>query len=772
MKALALDFENSSTHKPAFYQSNDPAMNVLILTISNHTGTPVTFDSDTSKLRIDFANLLSDSEVHAIVIQDAEWHGTPVNSHHGVALELSCHHPIQLADKTILSFSLSIPSVGAQSKHDSGNLTILYTGLIGIEDDETVLRFFVLKPPSGKPSLPLDMDWMSNMPPIVFVSPNENALLTNSLGIFLSNKSNDRLVYETGTACQPRFLISFSTIPRPDSHTPIPNPGRNALTYDDLAKDIWIRVVGDEMNMWSLSPSYGSYNEALVWELRPLSPGILGAGESVELFIDNIRTVLPPFTTALHIQYLDIPGYDDGVITLHMEKSKPSPGILSFYADDANIDIGESVSLTWSTFAVASLVLTYSVDEQTIVKRSSNGDITLQGSGYKVTPHATTTYTLTAFAESGDSVQRQLTVMVNHLNVSMVIVPLSITQGGTAKMSWKVSGSDQDTCVLDPGGILLPLSGVDYPLLVNETTPFSITAFNRKNSPPATSVQTIVSVLPVTIHSFTATPNTPVEAGSPVTLSWNTEYASSIALEPADDLDPPVSTHPLQPIDRRTVRRQNNTTYTLTATGLNGPVHTEVPVTVHSVEITSFTASRTVAHRAEKVILSWTTNRATSAWLFGGALERIQSESLAKGSIYIKPSRDMTYTLSCLGPNGPAEAHVAIEISTAQILSFTVTPQKVKPDGTVTLKWETKKCDDIWIFKMEYGQSPFSYLNQTPNGSIYGIGSDQPPFPYISKNPNGSIVDHPLKDTTYYLVCPDPYDGTYVFEKVSVRMIN
>jgi hypothetical protein len=663
MQVLTLDLKNSTTQKPAFYQSSDPSQNMLTLTVSNYTGSAISFNSARSKLRIGFAHLLSASEVNAITIQDSDWHATPVNSSRGSALELSRKDSLQLDVNASFSLSLTVPSVSEQP--DSGNLTILYSGITGIDDDETVLRFFVLKPPSGKPALPLDAGWLNGMPSVVYVSPDPNNLLSSSLGLFLSNKSNGPLVDTTDNPNGARFLISFPTIPRPAPHSPMPDPGLNGLTYDDLAKDIWMQAVGDGMNQWSISTAYGASNETLVWELRPLSPDILGANQSVELFIDNIRTVLPPFTTSIHIQYLDIPGYDDGVITLHLQKCNPTPGILYFDTSQADIGLGETAELNWDTFAVRSLELSYSVDGKRVVKSSDNGDIKLQSKGFPISPKITTTYTLTAYIATEKYIQRQLTVTVNQLNVVMVIEPLTLTQGATAMMSWNVSGSDRDTCMLDPGGIKLPLSGVEYPLIVNATTPYSITAYNSKKRPPETVVQTTVTVPKVKINTFTASTDSGVDPGSTVTLSWNTEYASTISLEPAADLDPPVSTHPLQLIDNRVVRPQHSTTYTLTTTGYDGPLQEQATVSVNQVEITSFTSSPNPTQPGETATISWTTNHSTSATLTG----QIQV-SLPNGSVQVNPQRDTDYTLTCIGPNGPVSKSLTLETKCVKIKRF------------------------------------------------------------------------------------------------------
>ncbi|WP_127529481.1 hypothetical protein [Paenibacillus kobensis] len=653
MKALTLDLKNRETNKPVLYQSNDSSRNMLTLKVSNHTGTAVTFESG-SKLRIGFANLLSAEEAKAVAVIEAGWQCAPAPLSHGAAVVLTVTKPLQLAAEACVSLTVTIPSVGKQPT--SGNLTLLHSGVIGIADDETVLRFFILKPPSGNPAIPLKTGWLTDMPPIVYISSDNKHLLSSSLGLFIYNDSSTPLAKPAAAGSNPRFLISFPTILRPDPHDPVPAPGLNALTYDDLAKDIWMKVIGDGNNQWTLSPSYGSSNESLVWVLKPLSPGILGGGQSVEIIIDHIRTVLPPFVTSLHVQYVDIPGYDDGVLTLHLQKTDPKPGILLFYAEDVNIDLGEAVSLNWSTFAVDCLELSYSVDDKTIVKSSENGDILLNEKNYRLAPNKTTTLTLTAYANTGECVQKQLTITVNQLEISMGIQPMSLAPGSTATLTWKVSGSDRDKCILEPGFIELPLSGTDYRLTVNQTTTYTITAYNSKRSPNYLTAQTTVSVPPVSILSFASNMDTPVKGEAPVVLSWKTEYASSIKLEPSAELDPPIHTHPLLPVDSRTIRPRHDTTYMLSATGINGTIQKKLEVKVQTVEIVYFRAEPNDPLPGQSYKLSWETKWADSVMLDG-------VPHPAKGSVSIWPPRFPTnvhYTLVCTGYPGTISEEVYI----------------------------------------------------------------------------------------------------------------
>jgi hypothetical protein len=215
----------------------------------------------------------------------------------------------------------------------------------------------------------------------------------------------------------------------------------------------------------------------------------------------------------------------------------------------------------------------------------------------------------------------------------------------------------------------MPLSGVDYPLTVAATTSYTITAYNSKRKPPEAVAQTTVNVLPARIDSFKSNPNSAVDAGTPVILSWKTDFAYTVALDPVDDLDPPVSTHPLLPIDSRTVRPKQNMTYTLTATGLKDPVKAHLPVAVKSVEIVSFTVTPNETYPGGKVTLKWQVKNTNAIWIKAGSLgwstkeEKVDHSYFNEESeIYDNPSNDTTYTLKCVGPNGPVEQYVIVKI--------------------------------------------------------------------------------------------------------------
>ena len=94
-----------------------------------------------------------------------------------------------------------------------------------------------------------------------------------------------------------------------------------------------------------------------------------------------------------------------------------------------------------------------------------------------------------------------------------------------------------------------------------------------------------------------------------------------------------------------------STTYTLTATNATGQIQANVTVNVGAVKITSFTADPVTSTAAgNPVVLSWTTQNATSIVLIGSELG---PQTLpANGSFTVTPITNSVYTLTAYGPAG------------------------------------------------------------------------------------------------------------------------
>jgi len=103
--------------------------------------------------------------------------------------------------------------------------------------------------------------------------------------------------------------------------------------------------------------------------------------------------------------------------------------------------------------------------------------------------------------------------------------------------------------------------------------------------------------------------------------------------------------------DCATISPTVTTTYTLTATNASGQIQGNVTVNVGAVKITSFTANPVTSTAAgNPVVLSWTTQNATSVVLIGSELG---PQTLGPNdSKTVNPITNSIYTLTAYGPGG------------------------------------------------------------------------------------------------------------------------
>lgn len=144
--------------------------------------------------------------------------------------------------------------------------------------------------------------------------------------------------------------------------------------------------------------------------------------------------------------------------------------------------------------------------------------------------------------------------------------PAIVALGEVSTLSWQVT--DAQRLVLGPGAVDLPPVSGSLPVAVDATTTYTLDAIAAGGRASAVTTVTVGSVA---IESFTATPDTPVTAGAPVTLQWSTRSAARCSIDQGVGIVPVSGSAVVTP--------QRTTVYTLTALGLN-PRETSVTVTV------------------------------------------------------------------------------------------------------------------------------------------------------------------------------------------------
>jgi hypothetical protein len=144
--------------------------------------------------------------------------------------------------------------------------------------------------------------------------------------------------------------------------------------------------------------------------------------------------------------------------------------------------------------------------------------------------------------------------------VTFVANPNAIAAGGSSQLCWQVTGAT--SVAINPGvGNNLAGNGC-VAVSPTQSTTYTLTAINSAGQIQANAT---VNVGQVTILSFTSNPNYSSQAGSAVTLSWQTQNATSVVIV-GNDISPTN-----QPVNGSlTVYPFSNDTYTLTAYGPGG----------------------------------------------------------------------------------------------------------------------------------------------------------------------------------------------------------
>ncbi len=243
--------------------------------------------------------------------------------------------------------------------------------------------------------------------------------------------------------------------------------------------------------------------------------------------------------------------------------TSPSVRIIGFTASPMTITAGQSSTLSWAT------------DNATTVTIGGLGTVANNGS-QQVTPTSTTTYTLTATTTGGQPQTAQVTVQVNAAPMPRIIRftvgPMSIVSGNKATLVWAVENAD--TVNVSGIGDVALVGTQDVSPAANTT--YTLTAKNGAGQVTAQTSLTITAPPPppptdITLSNCAASP-TSVQAGQPVTISWNQTGATVLTVSPLGNFNAFI---PL------VVKPQATTNYTLSFGNASGQTAScQVSVTV------------------------------------------------------------------------------------------------------------------------------------------------------------------------------------------------
>jgi uncharacterized cupredoxin-like copper-binding protein len=347
--------------------------------------------------------------------------------------------------------------------------------------------------------------------------------------------------------------------------------------------------------------------------------------------------------------------------------SEKPPAVKSFTADPAAITAGQSTNLKWDISGATSVSIDPGI-----------GAVSTTSGSQAVSPTANTSYTLKATNSAG-SVTATVAVAVAAAGPpkinSFIATPINITPGGSSTLTWDVTGATSFS--VEPGfGTVTAQKQLVSP---GATTTYTLTATNGSGSTTATAIVTVTSTGMPVISSFTATPTT-VTAGGSATLTWSITGATSASINGVGTVSATSGT--------ATVTPSGETTYTLSATNVNGSVTRSVTVTLPATGppvIASFTATPTAIYQGQSTNLSWSVTGATSLSIDQG----VGNQGLT-ATPSLSPNANTTYTLTATNANGSVNKSVTVMVAppgSPLITGFTSSTYNVSSGQSAILTW-------------------------------------------------------------------------------------
>jgi microcystin-dependent protein len=404
----------------AAYISADKAKNVLTLTLGNYSGSAIAFAAGAppttptpppvtgpSCVFITFVgpSLVAPADIAGMTVHAA------INGSH---LKASCvgtaPHAVWVLTAggpgmvwpnngilTITIGGFAVPGPAGPGKIVVDGFNIGSSGAFDLQSAVPVLN----APTPAQTQLALSMDFNDQNNAQIFITDDEKNPIANSCVVHLANTNpTTPLVTKSGGA--PKFIFWFLCGDK---------PGYGALTTVDRARAVQVAFSTAFPDAWSCKFEDGPIPH---WIMTPATAEILGIGAAAltEFTISNLITELVPGASLAYLQYSGVPGFNDGVVALAFNKAEPQPGIMRFGAVSAYLNYGAQATLTWRTFAINSLTLSYAVDG-VMHSHSAPGELTFNGS-FKIPEqlHADTVFRLDVVDARSNADNAETTVSI------------------------------------------------------------------------------------------------------------------------------------------------------------------------------------------------------------------------------------------------------------------------------------------------------------------------------------------------------------------------
>ncbi len=369
------------------------------------------------------------------------------------------------------------------------------------------------------------------------------------------------------------------------------------------------------------------------------------------------------------------------------------PGISRFTATPESITIGEQVKLCYGITNASRAHIKDSIGD---VKVSENNCI-------DVAPKETTTYTLIVTNANGKEAQQKTSVTVTKPEpvISFYADKQTIARNERVTLNYEVKYATR-VSIDHVGVIKVPLKDSvivkgNITHAPKQTTTYTLQATGYDDRPYPQQVKVDV-IDPVEITSFTPKPEglEVVLEGSKVEICYSVRNAAKVDIEPIG---------PLTSLEGCVTHvPQNQTNYTLTATGYNGQtVKRSFSITATPPpKIIAFKADRYKIQLGQSVVLSFEALHASFFTLRASSKGGNRETELDEDKAIRSPRETTTYTLIASGAGGSkATAALTVEVETPVplpvIVSFTASPNPIDKGQKATLSYSVTGATSVSI---------------------------------------------------------------------------
>jgi YVTN family beta-propeller protein len=522
----SFDLKNTNG-KAVVYRASDPSLNLLTFTIINTTKAdlPLTGGAPNlgSTFTIDFSSILPDPIVEGLAIAlPTGWAalfeaGTETDP---PAWALAPEGDVTLKADESVKFKIS--NIVLDS-YNAGNFEIQWSNIPGQRDSISALTIWlgVINPPDpkkkdlvlhssynkvthsinnvGGPKSEEVIDVADGTPVPVFITYDNTALIFNAFTYNLTNPSDESIPASTVIGAGTVLSISFLV---------------GELSYDittpDRAANRMAIVVTSNKPPWK--PDRKTSSSGLItFRLRPESNVFLGGRQTLSLDVQAIVTALnvaPGTISTMYAQINNVPGYNDAVFFLALEKKVAKAKAVIFGAVPTTINYGQNVTLSWETELAKRVTIKYKDrNGKQIILDSDKGEIPLNSNGFSPPAPPSAAHTvlfLSAYDNSPTPSQldRSVTVIQPPPAILSFLSDRSLVGIITGKpditLSWTLNEDVRKLMLDAPDGTHDVTGKPSYPYKLTASTVFKLHAYgyDPDHPDPVVSRTTVFGYVP------------------------------------------------------------------------------------------------------------------------------------------------------------------------------------------------------------------------------------------------------------------------------------